>query len=218
MIPFDFNLVVYREPWNFEELTEQVIQERLTNLTEYYEWIRKEGGWLARRHLFLSEDLFKKIETVLSEEISYYKFYLEFQAKQKEPNFNKWVFTPKERVVKEYSHQETHDQWTKTNGRIRAIVEIDKSGKMTKISVRFRNDSEALKFIDNYYGQPKIKPAHAKNIQSITQNIEKYKQISDEFLQEHLFPPYNAEKRSFDILKKLLCIKLEVLETNCGES
>lgn len=204
---FDFNLVIKRESYDFQNgVNPETIKQRLQALTEYYEWLHKEGGWTARRHLFLSEELVGAIEKQLQQEISYCKFYLEIQEKMPKPNFNKWIFAKKGEPGYEDDWQKPNcEQWVKTNGRIKAIVEIDRSGKMTEIRVQFKNDSGTLTFID-YYSHPKIKPSHVKSPESITERIKEYKQYADKFLKEHMFEQYNEEARSFNLLKKILCI------------
>lgn len=201
---FEFNLLVKRNIWDFQEgVTTATIQKVLDELTEYYNWVHGEVGWIAQNRLFLSKDLLEKMEAKLQDEIKYCKFYLELQERKKEPNFNKWIFHKKEEIKPEWSVQ--GDQWIKTNGRIKAIIEIDRSGKMTKINAKFRNDSETLEFTD-YYHHPKIRASHAKNPQSIKEKIEQYKEYADKFLKERQFPQYNEEQRSFTLLKQILCI------------
>jgi hypothetical protein len=199
---YDFNLTLRHESWEFKELTEENIEKQLHQLEEYQKWLK------TNNHLFLDSKLYTLIADAVQREIEYHRFYLEFHAARREPGFNQWIFTPKEKVVNRYSWNEPHDQWTRRNGRIKAIIEIDRTGVMTKISVSFENDSETLTFIDSYYGQPKVKPSHAKNPKSIQRKIKEYKEFADRFLKEHLFPHYNIEQRSFSLLKTLLCIDL----------
>lgn len=206
MREFDFTLMIKRESWDYRDgVTPATVQERLKALTEYFDWVHREGGWIARNHLFLSKELVEQVEAKLKQEIDYCKFYLELQERRKEADFDKWVFHKKEELPPSWDVQ--GDQWIRANGRIKAIVEIDHSGKMTAISVKFRNDSTTLRFMDDYYGQPKIQPSHAKNPQSITEKIEEYKRYADNFLKEHQYPQYNGEARSFTLLKQILCIE-----------
>ena len=207
METFDFNLTVNRNWYSFKEgVTQVAVHKRLENLKAYLEWVSRGPGWTARHNLFLSEELMKKMVNRLKEEISYCEFYLELQKRKTDPNFDKWVFVEKDPNAGEYDYGTKHDRWVRTNGRVKAIIELDTSRKMTKISIHFRNDSPALQFT-NQYDKPELNPSHAKNAESVTKKTETYIQYADRFLKEHMFPQCNEEVRMFNLLKEILCVE-----------
>lgn len=209
MQTFDMRIRIRRNPVFFRDgVNEKTIKEYLANLEKYHDWVTREGGWTARHRLFLSEDLHKAISEALRQEIEYCKFYLELQPKMKKPDFDKWVFTPKEKVKPEYTHLETYDQWTRNNGRVEVKVIIDKSKKMVRISFRKKNASGVLKFTDSYE-KLNIKDTHVSSPQSISSKIARFQLFGEEFMARHLYPQYAEELACMRLLEEVLCLKEE---------
>jgi hypothetical protein len=165
----------------------------------------KDIGWDYQRSLFGSEDLLKKLEASIDEEISYCNFYKEFTTRQLERNFDKWIFTRKEDIKSLYAEwrKPQGEQWTRTNGRIKATIQFDRSGAMVKITLECENDCQALKFLTEHKG---FKPVHVKSEASINEKVRELTAAANRFMEEHQMPAYCSEKAEFEYLKKLLCI------------
>lgn len=171
-----------------------------------------DSSYEIRRILKIDDDLLSEIIREIDREIELCKFYFEYQKRQRGEDFNKWVYlTREQRKKREKDWQIKGDCWTKTNGRIRATITIDKSGVMAKIEVSYQNDAENLKFYDDYYDRTKPRYRHRKTEKGINEQIEKYKQEAREIFEELQYPLYCREKKAMDTLKQLLHIRESVL-------
>jgi len=202
MIDLDF---VVRFPYHmkYEEVNQKTVSDYLKELEETTNHI-KENSFENKRLLFVSMKMEKEILEALRAEIDFCKFYLELNEKKSaEASFGKWVFTKKENVKTNYEWVKAKgDQWTKTNGKVKVTIEIDRSGLMTKIILTAKNDSQILKFIDS--ASNPLEKSHLKNLKAINQKIEVFKTQADSFLNEHQFPKYNPTNCRYNILRKLL--------------
>lgn len=157
-----------------EELT--AFKEKINNISGDYEY-----------RLFGSGELIRQINDAIDNEVSYCNFYLDYLNRMQEKNFNQWVFTKKEDVPDLYGWRKaTCDQWTKTNGRIKATIELDAGKSMTKISLSFKNDSGHLVFYER--NRDEFAPSHAKNPDSINMRIAFFKKYADDYLLTHQHP------------------------------
>lgn len=208
MIDLDF---VVRFPYHlkYEEVNQKTVSDYLKELEETVSHI-KDNSFDNHHVLFVNRKMEGTILNTLSAEIDLCKFYLELREKQSlETSFRKWVFTKKENVKTSYEWVKPKgDQWTKTNGKVKVTVEIDRSGLMTKITLSAKNDSQILKFIDSDDTNP-LEKSHLKNLTAINRKIELLKTQADLFLNEHEFPKYNPTNLRHHILSKLLGVSRE---------
>lgn len=164
-----------------------------------------EDTWLIRTAL-INEELIKNMKTALENEIKYCQFHKDYLDRvANEPRFNEWTFT--ENVEIGNWDKTICNEWTRTNGRIKATIRItppETERKMTRIELKYKNDNSVLTFIDRY--ADKNKPHNLKNPESIKQRIKELKDIADEYLDCHLYPLYNIENRNLNNLNKILCI------------
>ena len=144
---------------------------------------------------------------MVDNELKHCSFYFEYQKRcESEPTLSQWIFKDKEDIKPRWEWVVVPgEQWVKTNGKIRAIIQFDRSGKRVKISLIFENDSSTLSFVDRYEGD-KFKPVHLKNETSIANKVAEFKVEADAYLSDHEYPLYCAEKTSIDTLNKLLWI------------
>ena len=98
-------------------------------------------------NLLGSKTLMEGLQAVITEEITYCQFYDEYRIREaSDSSLGQWVFTKQEDTEPLYHWQEVPgDQWTKTNGRVKAIIQLDRTGTMVKITLEYKNDSEYLK-------------------------------------------------------------------------
>lgn len=169
--------------------------------------------WQQERLLAIGRnDRKKDILSILKDEIDLCHYYFEYNQRRKEENFDKWFFVTQEDRKKvlnepEWSRDEG-DCWVRFNGKTRAVITLDVSGMMTKISLCVDNDAKALKFLD---GRIDVTASHLKNEESIKQRINEYKALAEERMKVNLFPRYCSEFASFEILKKLLHVEEEAI-------
>lgn len=175
---------------------EKALQEKLQALKD---------TWLIRAAL-INEELIKNMKSALENEIKYCQFHSEYLDRvANESGFNEWGFT--ENVESSYWDKKIGDEWTRTNGRIKAIIRIippETEGKMTRIELRYQNDSSVLTFIDRYAKENR--PHNLKNPESIKQRINELKDEAVEYFGLHLYPQWTIEKRNINYLNKILCI------------
>ena len=137
-------------------------------------------------------------------EISYCNFYRECTERQKEPNFNQWTFLKKEEIKPLYGWQKPQgEQWTKTNGRVRATIQYDRSGIMVKLTLSYKNDSPTLEFIENV----KDVVAHASKESSINAKVVDLKKTAEAFMGVHLLPRYERIMLELRDIEQMLCIE-----------
>jgi len=204
----DVEIRVKREPSFWQEVSPKMVEAYLKELIEEKEALNK-FGFAYEHTLFGSKNLLDKLNQSINSEISYCEFYKEYNRRREtEPNFSQWILTRKEdiKVVQTWDPPQG-EQWTKSNGRVKAIIQFDRSGLTVKITLKFEEDCEALKFLPDYNWQKQIPTAHLKNEESIEAKVKEFKAKADEFLSQHLFPRYEPAQTNLDILKRLLCIE-----------
>jgi len=200
----DLMLNVRRRFW-YGVSTEEV-QDYLDGLTKFKDELES-MHFNYRHNLFGSDKLIKEIQELVDKEIKVCSFYFEYQKRcESEPTLSQWIFKDKEDIRPMFPWNKVPgEQWTKSNGKIKAIIQFDRSGKRVKISLSFENDSIALSFNDRSVGN-EIKPVHLKNETSIANKVAEFKMTADAYLSDHEYPLYCAEKTSIDTLNKLLWI------------
>ena len=212
----DLLISVKRDWFIFQEgVNAKTVQEYLKKLMEFKATFKSQG-WDASRYLFYSHELYEKIMTAASQEIKLCEFYLNYLTRRTEADFNKWVFTPKDKLPADTFERNRKHTWTKTNGKVQATITKDETGKMVKFTLDFRNDNTYLEFTN--YDDAKengVKSAFAKSGESQRQKLWQFKVEVDEFMGKHQFPLWWVEEnrnvrnpfeevRQTELLKKLL--------------
>ena len=158
------------------------------------------------RSALINEDLIKKMQTALENEIKYCQFHKEyFDCMTNEVGFNEWVFT--ENVESRYWDKTIGNEWTRTNGRIKAIIRIippEIESKRTRIELNYYNDSKVLTFINRDQKEKKV--YNLKNAESIRNKVNELKGNVDEGICYHKYPIWNPEKANLNGLNKILHI------------
>ncbi len=199
----DLMLNVRRSFWH--GITTESVQTYLDGLTKFKDELES-MHFNYRHNLFGSDKLIKEIQELVDKELKLCAFYEEYQKRcESEPQFNQWSFKEKEDIEPRYNWEVLGEQWVKTNGKLKAIIQFDRSGKRVKISLSFENDSIALRFNARFV-ENKIRPVHLKNETSIANKVAEFKMAADAYISEHEYPLYCAEKTSIDTLNKLLWI------------
>jgi len=162
-----------------------------------------------RRLTQTSDKLIEEIKGLIEQEIKYCEFYFELSKREaKKKNFNEWVFIKKEDREMEYSHIPAVDCWTKTNGKVRATIDIDRAtGKRVKVSLKVRNDSEALNFISNQIDQTNKGYKHLASEDSIKKQIDGYKKEAERHFKEYAYPQYCREQQEMELLNKIIGVE-----------
>jgi len=202
-----FDLQIRRETSFWREFNTELVQDYVRRLQEAKEELKK-IRWVYESKLWGNRSLIDGMINEIDTELKYCQFYEEYAEREKtDPMLNMWVFTKKEDIkpVREWMKPQG-DRWIKTNGRIRATIEIDRSGVMTKITLEYDNDSDSIEFLDRHRRNKSYNVAHLRNEDSIQQRISDFKEIADEFMIQHLFPTYYKEKWNYKILLKFLHI------------
>jgi len=155
-----------------------------------------------------NNDIKEGVLGILKDELDLCHFYFEYNQRQEEENFDRWFFVKQEdrkTVLNEPDWVRVEgDCWIRYNGKTRAIITIDESGTMTKISLCLDNDAVALRFLDHSID---IASSHLKNRESIKQRIAKYKALAEEKMEEYKYPRYCSELNEFAVLKGLLHVE-----------
>jgi hypothetical protein len=154
----------------------------------------------------LNKGMMDALNIAIDKEISLCHFYEEFLKRSTEPNFNTWVFTKQADALTASDlawNENPGDKWTKTNGRVKATIQFDNTGLMTKLTLSYENNSQCLSFYETGRGHEQT--AHLKSETSIQAKVNEMKLIADTFLADHLYPLYtrNDEK----VLSQLLFIE-----------
>jgi len=164
-------------------------------------------GFIYEHSLLGSEELMKSLRAEIDQEIKYCLFYDEYRNRRaSDSNLGEWVFTKQEDIPPEYHWKEVPgEQWTKANGRIKAIIQLDRTGIMVKITLEYKNDSECLKFYEDSYYRTKPLSAHVKNEDSLNAKVQEFQNKADAFLADNLNPLYSQYEA--DLLEQLLHLK-----------
>jgi len=195
-------------------LLEGVNKERVGNYIKELSGLKKHltsyDAYKIYQTLKIGDEQKKGIVRRIDGEIELCRFYFEYLRRQKNGELDKWVYLTKEqRKESEKNNWRINgDCWTKTNGKIRAKITIDReSGVMAKIELSYKNDSKNLQFDNSKYQDGKLgRSKHRKTEKGINEQIEAYKQKADEMFNKLQYPVYCHEKRTMDILNELLHI------------
>jgi hypothetical protein len=199
----EFTLSIKRHI-NWQGSRDAFVKSHLKELIESKETLKK-FGWEYRMLLFGSEDLLRKAQSLIEDEIKYCLFYQHLQTCIPLTAFERWIFV--ERTLKKEWDKEIDvpERWVRSNGRIQSSVIINRSGKMVKLYTVHKNDNPHLDFLRE--NSESTEPTHLKNEIAIIDEIERLKNEAVLFQQEHRFPRYVSEKGNFEALKDLLCVE-----------
>jgi len=138
-------------------------------------------------------------------EIRLGEFYFELRGKRKEAGFDTWVFTPREDRKEPYGWRTPKgDAWTRSNGRIKAEIELDWTRTMTRVSLRLENDSDQL-VLYSREGGAEVSHRHLRNEKSIQAEVERLKNHAEEVMRKHLLPEREARER--ELLRDVLLLQ-----------
>jgi len=198
----DFSITIRRTWFDIEgiEQYEKAIEKKLEQLKDTFEI----------REALINKDLIAAMKRALKKELDFCEFYKIYKDRYlNELNFNEWIFTKKENIKPRWGWNDIEgDQWTKTNGKVKAIILVAKREKNTKVQLSYENDSHSeLGFIESDYGSIELDPHYLRNPDSIKQRIKELKGQADHYLKTHLYPRWNTEITNMKGLDKLLCIK-----------
>jgi hypothetical protein len=141
------------------------------------------------------------LRNLVKRELKYCNFYLNLLQRRTEPNFNEWHFIT-QAEAQHFGWSKRHEQWQLTNGRLNATVLIDRTGVMIRLVLQVQNDNEYLTFQEG--GDKVLQSCHVKSENSFTQRVNEYKLHAEQYLREHMFPLYLAEKEQFEVLQQIL--------------
>lgn len=180
------------------------------SIEEYEEWLKKKLAQLKDtfeiREALVNEGIIKKMISVLEDELKYCEFHKNMAQLRTETGFNTWVFTEQKDVKTLYPWNEPEgDEWTRTNGRIKATIRIIKKQKTTSVQLIYKNDNSILTFTDSIEG----KKTHLRKEESINRCIEELKAEADKFLStpRKMYPSYNSEITNLLKLNRILFIE-----------
>ena len=138
----------------------------------------------------------------LDDEIKLCKFYYEYNKKAKDEQFNTWKY---EESFKPHDYVVARPCWVRTNGKLRAIINLVSGISTTDVKLTIENDSKCLEFMEK--AVEVVSSRHLKNKESINAEIERLKKMAELKFKEHEFPRYKLEVKRFENLKKLLHIE-----------
>jgi hypothetical protein len=151
----------------------------------------------------MSTEACRDVLRLLDREIRLGEFYFELRGKMKKPDFDTWVFTKQaDRKPQCGWRTPRGDIWMRTNGRVKAEIEVDATKAMTRVSLRLKNDTEKLSFYEP--DGHEISCRHLRNKRSIQAEVRCLKQHADKALGEHLLPRRDAREQH--LLRDLLSI------------
>lgn len=200
MITPELNIRRYSELWG------GVTPETVKRYREELEQMQKDiQDYTHERILFVSPKLVSSLSSAIGEEIKYCLFYDEYLERLSDSKLGQWVFRKQEDIPDLYGWKKAPgEQWVKTNGRIKAVIQFDRTGIMVKITLEYDNDSKNLKFYERSYRQH-VPTFRLKNENSIEEAVRELKRDADRFLEDRLFPL--GSNTDFNTLKELLHIK-----------
>ncbi len=194
MILVEFNIRRYSGLWG--GVTPETVKRYREELEQMNSEIRE---FRHVRALFVSDELTRELREAIDEEIKYCLFYDEHRNRQSEPNFDQWVFRKQEDIPDLFGWEKAPgEQWTKTNGRIKAIIQFDRTSKMVKITLDYENDSQHIGFYEVPYKR-QVPIFRLKSEESIKAAVEEFKQDADCFLEKRLLP--GGSYSDFDVLQ-----------------
>ena len=215
----DLIVSIKRPPFTFQNGFDlKNVQRWKDELTKFLSSFTSDGR-NYKYYLFYSEKLYEQILHGVQQELKLCDFYIDYQQRRTEPNFGTWVLLRKGTINK-YDRIREYDQWTKTNGRIRATITVDDDGKMTKLTLSFENDNKHLEFFSHYDDDTKPQSVHAKNELTIQAKRKELMETAEKLMAEKRLPKAWEFDRSsvrhtfeeieqYQFFEEFLCLKAE---------
>lgn len=198
-----FKAMVERPWWDTDDIGEELVKKYLKEIRVFQKEI-KAVEYGVKEAFFVGEEVQKQVRRALEREAELCEFYLAFLKRERKGELNKWVFKENHKIN---DWARPTDRYEYTTGKVKSVIEIDKSSVMTKITLYYKNDSGiAYLNFSRYEHETKIESKHLKSEKSIKSYIEELKQISEETLKGFQEERWSEEKRNMDFLKKLLHI------------
>lgn len=193
--------------WGNDKINKKTVAEYLRNLKHMQKEIRN-MPWEVERILVTEEKKKESTLNAIDREITFCTFYFVICKESKKQGFDTWTFVKKEEVEKNaLTHNiyglKNKDCWIRWNGRIKALVTIDRTGVMAKIELEIR-DASVVHGVSFYERHRDERYSHAKAEESISKRVEEYKATADDIIKKCTMPIYCEEKRQFEIVSGLL--------------
>ena len=167
--------------------------------------------WLNDYYLdevfFVKKERLDSLKRFCNDEIKICDFYLSYPKIQRSPDFNVWIVTEEKNRLKQdrlyrEGYQKEGKAITKTNGKIKAIIEVKENQLSTRITLFIINDNKYLRFCD----KQKYSEKNLRSKESIEKEIERLKQQADTIFWSLVYPKYSNEIREMDIYKELVWV------------
>ena len=200
MITVELNIRRYSGLWG------GVTSETVKRYKEELEQMQKDiQDYTHERILFVSPEITNGLKSAISQEIKYCLFYDEYLQRQSETKLGQWAFRKQEDIPDLSGWKKAPgEQWVKTNGRIRAVIQFDRTSVMVKISLEYENDSASLNFYERAYHH-QVPTVRLRNENSIKEAVRQFKRDADRFLEDLMFPA--GASTEFNTLQELLHIR-----------
>lgn len=182
----DIALTMPRNQWLWRGVSPKSVGEYLKQLRREQKRF-DDGEFALPRPFRLSDDARCKVLTLIDDEIRLAEFYFELRGRRKEPDFDQWVFVQREDRQPQGWREPTGDVWVRSNGRLKAEIEIDRTRTMVRVSLRLQNDSDQLIFYLRDGGR-EICHRFLRNKASIESEVARLKQHAESEIQRHLLP------------------------------
>lgn len=196
-----FREQILRSNFYWNDIDEDLVKRNIETLQKW----KKQVDDARMIFSCLSSRFTAERKEALDQEIKLCKFYLEYLERKQEPGFGVWQFyLNKDRDdVHEWQKEKAGDCYTKTNGKIRATVNLYDNGKTTKVSLEISNDSSILDFF-YHPSYCEIEYKHLKNKDSIKEYIEELKEKAEQIFQEYQFPRWDDTVNNYRALCQLV--------------
>ena len=150
----------------------------------------------------------KRRDTLISEideELKLARFYMGHFKRMKEPNFNEWVFKRASEPQMPYNDGNiAAPSWIRTNGKIKAFIEVKDNVSSVRISLAVKNDNQYLHFCEK---PGEISYANLRKKESVDTKVVELKAVAEQLFRKYEYPQYCDElrrKKTLDVLLHLL--------------
>jgi hypothetical protein len=161
-----------------------------------------------RRAFFIGREQTDSLSSTIKREIKYCDFYLEIIGERSKPGFNQWKFIKAIDRPGRFSYQDSGSEYgdchTRSNGKIKVIINVKNNVTTTRVSLDIQNDSSVLDFAS---GLKELSYKNLRNEISIKNEVERLKEVAEGLFAERQFPTCCRERKQMEILKTLLNIE-----------
>lgn len=188
-----------RNRFFFKEVNTEMVAKYKQQLLTFQEWL---GDNYFDDVFFVSKERLEYLKRICTDELEICDFYLTYSSVARQSTFDKWV-TIEEKERDSENREGTQREGKaiiKTNGKIKAVIEIKDNTTTTKITLSIQNDNKFLQFWKDR--TECISERNLRNEKSINEEIEHLKEVADKQMQEH--PYYSQEQREWKIYLQLV--------------